>query len=469
MPTPDVQETIAALATPPGEGGIAVIRISGPDALRLTDRGFRGKTSLASSKSHRAHVGDFFGPGGEPLDQVVATVFRGPTSYTGEDVVEISCHGGVLVSWRILSALISYGCRPAAPGEFTKRAFINGRMDLSQAEAVADLIHARSERSQKSSLQHLRGELATKINQFRAELIQTAGLIELELDFAEEGLELTEQQKVMNQLESTIETVSGLLSTYHTGRMVRDGVKVVLAGMPNVGKSSILNALLRQDRAIVTEVPGTTRDTIEESLFIHGLQFRIVDTAGLREAVDRVEQEGIRRSEDEIRTSDLLLVVLDSSRPPGMEEMELAGRLVGDLRGSVPAIVVLNKIDLAGSANKEIEHRARILQPQAVVQVSALTGVGMDDLRESLFEASLSGGGGYGETGLTVTNSRHYYALEKARKSLQLARESLKSGASGEFISVDLRAALDALGEITGAVTTDNILNEIFANFCIGK
>lgn len=469
MPIAETQETITALATPPGEGGIAVVRVSGPDALGFVDKGFRGKVPLASSPSHRVHVGDFYGPGDELLDQVVATVFREPTSYTGENVVEISCHGGALVSRRILSALISYGCRPAAPGEFTKRAFLNGRMDLSQAEAVADLIHARSDRSRRSSLQHLRGELGARINQVRAELIRTAGLLELELDFAEEGLELTEKQKVIAQLEQTMGTVSDLLGTYHAGRLIRDGVKVVLAGMPNVGKSSILNALLRQDRAIVTEVPGTTRDTIEESLYIHGLQFRIVDTAGLREAVDRVEREGIRRSEDEIRTSDLVLIVLDTSRPVGKEERELAGRLVRELRGNVPAIVVLNKTDLAGPGNGKPDQSGGIPNPRAMVRISALTGAGLDDLKETLFQVALSEGAGHAESGLTVTSARHYDALKRARQSLELALGSLKAGAGGEFVSVDLRAALDALGEITGAVTTDDILNEIFTHFCIGK
>lgn len=469
MSTQGITDTIAALATPPGEGGIAVIRVSGPEAVGLADRGFRGKVTLQQARSHTAHVGLFVGPGGEEMDQIVATVFLKPTSYTGEDVVEISCHGGMLVTRRILESLYAYGCRPAGPGEFTKRAFLNGRIDLSQAEAVADLIHARSERSRRSSFQHLQGELAKKINALRENLVKTTGLLELELDFAEEGLEFAGKENVKDHILKGIELVSQLLETYHTGRMLRDGVKVVLAGMPNVGKSSILNALLKEDRAIVTDIPGTTRDTIEESLNIRGVQFRIVDTAGLREAVDRVEQEGIRRSQDAIRTSDLLLLVLDSSRSLDAEEIHLAGRLVEDLRGQVQSIVVLNKIDLGVGMNGHLAEKAKVLNPRAVVRISALTGEGIDDLRETLFREAILESGGHGESGITITNARHFHALARAKESLNLALKSLTDGVSGEFIAIDLRAALDALGEITGAVTTDDILNDIFSKFCIGK
>lgn len=469
MSTQRITDTIAALATPPGEGGIAVIRVSGPGAVELADKGFRGKITLQQAKSHTAHFGLFVGAGGEEIDQVVATVFLKPTSYTGEDVVEISCHGGMLVTRQVLESLYASGCRPAEPGEFTKRAFLNGRIDLSQAEAVADLIHARSERSRRSSFQHLQGEFAKRINDLRESLINTAGLLELELDFAEEGLEFAETGKVKAHISEGLDLVSGLLETYHTGRMLRDGVKVVLAGMPNVGKSSILNALLKEDRAIVTDIPGTTRDTIEENLTIQGVQFRIVDTAGLREAVDRVEQEGIRRSQGAIKTSDLLLLVLDSSRSPDTEELRLASRLVEELRGQVQSIVVLNKIDLGTGMNGSLKEKAKVLNPRAVVRISALTGEGIDELRQTLFREAMSESRGYGDSGITVTNARHFHALVRAKESLNLALKSLTAGASGEFVAVDLRAALDALGEITGAVTTDDILNDIFSKFCIGK
>ncbi|MBI4418853.1 MAG: tRNA uridine-5-carboxymethylaminomethyl(34) synthesis GTPase MnmE [Ignavibacteriales bacterium] len=465
----DIVDTIAALATAPGEAGIAVIRVSGSRALELVDKGFRGKVRLCDSKTHHLHFGSFVSPDEEYLDQVVASVYREPTSYTGEDVVEISCHGGVLVTRKVLESLFEYGCRPAAPGEFTKRAFLNGRMDLSQAEAVADLIHARSDRARRSSLQQLQGQLAGRISALREGLIRAAGLLELELDFAEEGLEFLEKDKVSRQIAEALEMVSRLIETYQAGRLYRDGVKVVLAGMPNVGKSSILNALLKQDRAIVTEVPGTTRDTIEESLSIHGLQFRIVDTAGLHEAVDRVEKEGIRRSEDQIRTSDLLLVIMDTSRVPGQEELELAARLIRDLRGQARTIVVLNKIDLTPAVNGSIEQKVAVLEPASIVRISTLTGAGMEDLQEALFQEALAESPSYGDSGITVTNARHYHALLSAKERLNLSLQSLEKGASGEFVSVDLRTALDALGEITGIVTTDDILKDIFSKFCIGK
>ncbi|MEX2115329.1 MAG: tRNA uridine-5-carboxymethylaminomethyl(34) synthesis GTPase MnmE [Bacteroidota bacterium] len=462
-------DTITAIATPVGEGGIAVLRISGPDAIPLAAKGFKGRVDLATAATHTAHVGKFYNPNGEILDEVVAVVFREPTSYTGENVVEISCHGGILVPRTILHALLEYGARLAEPGEFTKRAFLNSRIDLSQAEAVADLIHAGSERSQRSSLRQLQGELGQRIGNLREGLIRAVGLLELELDFAEEGLEFADKSKVADQIRDAVGSIQGLLQSYHTGRLYRDGVKVVLAGMPNVGKSSLLNALLKEQRAIVTDVPGTTRDTIEESLSINGLAFRIVDTAGLRDAVDRAEQEGVKRSEDQINSSDLLVLVIDGSKPLGAEELKLAERLAKDLRGRASTIVAFNKIDLAPGTNGALEQRVSTIQPKAVVKVSALTGEGLEGLREALVQSALAGQHATSENSVTVTNARHYQVLAQSAKSLDLALKSLETGAGGEFVTPDIRAALDSLGEITGAVTTDDILDEIFSKFCIGK
>lgn len=466
---PGSLDTIAAIATPLGEGGIAVIRISGPDAISLAARGFRGNVDLAGAKSHTAHVGKFHSQDGTVLDEVVATVFRGPTSYTGEDVVEISCHGGITVPRVVLQSILDLGARLAEPGEFTKRAFLNGRIDLSQAEAVADLIHAVSERSRRSSLSQLQGLLGHQINALREGLIRATGLLELELDFAEEGLELADKSKVMGQIQEALASIQGLLDSYHTGRLYRDGVKVVLAGMPNVGKSSLLNALLKEERAIVTDMPGTTRDTIEEGLSIGGLAFRIVDTAGLREAVDRAEQEGVRRSEDQINSSDLLLLVFDGSKPIGTEERKLAERLVQDLKENTSTIIVVNKVDLTSGSNGRLSQNISGIEAKAVVKVSALTGEGLDELREALVQSAMTGRHTIPENTVTVTNARHYQILAKSAQSLNLALESLQAGVSGEFVTPDIRAALDTLGEITGAVTTDEILNEIFAKFCIGK
>jgi len=462
-------DTITAIATAVGEAGIAVLRISGPEAISLAAKGFKGKIGLATAATQTAHFGKFHDAVGNVLDEVVMVIFREPTSYTGENVVEISCHGGTQVPGTILHTLLEYGARLAEPGEFTKRAFLNGRIDLSQAEAVADLIHAGSERSHQSSLKQLQGELGRQVKNLREELIRAVGLLELELDFTEEGFELTDKSKVAGQIREAIGSIRGLLETYHTGRIYRDGVKVVLAGMPNVGKSSLLNALLKEERAIVTDLPGTTRDTIEESLLINGLRFRIVDTAGLREAVDRAEQEGVKRSEDQINSSDLLVMVMDSSKPLGDEELNLARRLAEDLRDRATAIIAFNKMDLVPETNGALEQKVYEIQPAAVVKVSALTGKGLERLREALVRSALAGQHTITEASVTVTSARHYGILLESEKSLALALNSLEAGASGEFVTPDIRAALDKLGEITGAVTTDEILNEIFSKFCIGK
>lgn len=463
-------DTIAAIATPVGEGGISVIRISGPSAILLAARGFRGKTNLTAADSHTIHVGEFLDAAGDPIDQVVAGVFREPSSYTGEHVVELSCHGGVFVTRRILETLIGFGARLAQPGEFTKRAFLNGKIDLSQAEAVADLIRAKSERSHTASLRQLKGELSKRITAIRDALVEITGLLELELDFVEENLEFADKNKLMAQVDSALSQIASLVGTYHSGRLYRDGVRVVLAGMPNVGKSSLLNALLRENRAIVTDIPGTTRDTIEESVVIQGVPFTIVDTAGLRETVDRVEQEGVRRSHDQVRSSDVLLLILDLSRSLEHEESALAERLVNDMRKeSTPVILVLNKKDLGTGLNGELAQVAERLRPGGVVRISALTGDGLEELEETLVRTALGAGLHREDASITVTNARHYDALVRAETSLNMARESLLKNESNELVAVDLRAALDCLGEITGVVTTDDILNDIFSKFCIGK
>jgi tRNA modification GTPase len=461
-------DTIAAIATPLGEGGISVIRVSGQDALAVADRGFRSSKRLSSVQSHTAHFGRFVSPSGDVLDEVVALVFRQPNSYTGENVVEISCHGGVFVTRRILEALVDYGARLAEPGEFTKRAFLNGKIDLSQAEAVADLIHAGSELALRSSLEQLQGRLSEQVNKLRNQIIDVAGLLELELDFAEENLEFVDKKKLAQQLDSIINDLRQLADSFESGRVYREGVKVVLIGSPNVGKSSILNSLLNSNRAIVTEIPGTTRDTIEESLSIDGLLFRIVDTAGIRETSDPIEQEGVRRTESQIENSDLLLFVFDSSRQALKEEIDKFKGLCGK-RGSSRGLIVINKIDLPERLNIEALEEIRFHKSMPVVRVSARTGEGMEELKKKMVGTVLSKKSLELGKSVTVTNIRHHKALTQAASSLELSLQSLNNGMSGELVAVDMRAALDRLGEITGAVTTDDILNSIFSKFCIGK
>jgi tRNA modification GTPase len=463
-------DTIAAIATPEGEGGISVIRISGDDATSIAAHGFRSTTTIDKMSSHTAHYGRFVDEHGKTIDNVVVLVFRRPNSYTGEDTVEISCHGGRYLSKRILEAVIRLGARTAHAGEFTKRAFLNGRMDLAQAEAVADLIHARSERAHQSSLAQLNGVLSDRIVRVQTQLIESISLLELELDFAEEGYEFTEKANVAERLRASISEIGKLLLTYSVGRIYRDGVKVALAGAPNVGKSSLLNALLQEDRAIVTEVPGTTRDIIEESISLGGLLFDLIDTAGIRTTEDLVEQEGVRRAEVRLSNCDILVLMLDGTRSVGVDEVAAINRLANavEQRGA-SCIFAINKIDTMNPQMNPILDVEEIAKKHDVVEISAKTHQGLESLKDLLVRKALRDLPVMSEGGVTITNARHYSALERTAGSLRLALQTIESGGSGEFVAVDLRAALGALGEIVGATSTEDILNSIFSRFCIGK
>lgn len=463
-------DTIAAIATPIGEGGISVIRLSGPEAIPLAAKGFRGKAALGDAASHTAHYGNFVDESGEVIDDVVALVFRAPHSYTGEDVVELSCHGGMFISRNLLDAAIRYGARAAQPGEFTKRAFLNGRIDLAQAEAVADLIHTRSQAGHRSSVRQLKGILSDRINSIRDQLVRVIGSLELELDFVEEGYEFAEKSAVALQIRGIISQLEELLASYERGKIYREGVRIVLAGAPNVGKSSLLNALLMQNRAIVTDVPGTTRDTIEESVLLQGVLFSIIDTAGLRETTDPVEIEGVRRSEEQLLNCDLLLLMFDCSRDLSADEETYVKGLVSGIGGTgASCLRVFNKLDLGELDDGLVSKTMNLFPGTSAVAISAKTRVGLDELRSLLVRTVLSGKDGYQEGGVTITNARHQAALLKADEALKLAVDSVEQHQSGEFIVLDLRRALDQLGLITGAVTTDDILNDIFSKFCIGK
>ena len=456
---------IAAIATPPGEGAIAVVRVSGDGALTVADRVFRGAGRLADTAGYCALHGHVVMPSGKMIDETVALVFRAPRSYTGEDAVEFHCHGGMLVTQEVLRALLAAGARQAGPGEFTRRAFLNGKMDLSQAEAVADLIAARSERARVHSLEQLEGKLGRRVGELRTALVDLCALLELELDFSEEGIEIVGRDEINKRIDGVTGSLETMIATYESGRIAREGVLVVLAGRPNAGKSSLFNALLGESRAIVTAVPGTTRDTIEESLNVGGTLFRLVDTAGLRRTVDPVEVEGVDRTRHQVRYADVVLLVEDASGK--IEEDEIESALHGLLTDQ-HLVVVFNKIDLvpleriAGRWEKLIDKGA------AVIGTSATTNKGISELKECLIRLVAEKGMDSSEP-IVLTNERHVNSMIQARESLQLASEGVASGRTNEFVALDIRKAISELGEITGDVTTEEILESIFSRFCIGK
>lgn len=455
------EDTIGAIATPIGEGAIAVIRVSGPDTLGISDIVFRGHIKLAEAKGYTAHYGRIVDKHGDPVDEVVVTVFKRPHSYTGEDSVEISCHGGVHVANEILETILAAGVRLADPGEFTKRAFLNGRIDLSQAEAIADLIAAKSERARRASINQLDGHLKQVLGESKSGLLNICSLLELELDFLEDGIPLVSAEVINDKIMHVLRLIENLVGSYEVGKLYREGISVVLVGKPNVGKSSIFNALLRSNRAIVSSTPGTTRDYLEESITFRGLQFRLVDTAGLRTSIDAVELEGVRRTQSAMDTSDVVLLIDDVSNPI-IDAKEVLGPDTEWLNGR-KVLRVRNKIDLLEDSSGTAELLQHHIHP-----VSAKTGDGIDTLTIAMFEICMSGERDEGSS-VCITNRRHREALIRARESLRRARGLLAGTTPNEILAIDVREAIDAIGEITGEVTTDEILDEIFSRFCIGK
>ncbi len=448
-----IEDTIIALATPAGTGAISIVRVSGPEAIELIDRVFTGKKKLTEVDSHTIHYGKIRSRDGELIDDVLVSVFKKPNSYTGENAVEISTHGNPLIAQIIIKLLISEGVRLAESGEFTKRAFLNDRLDLLQAEAVADVINSRTEASLRGSRNQLDGLLSKKVNELREMLINASSFVELELDFAEEDLEFINKDELIKRIHNVISEIDKLLSTYSFGRVIRDGVNVAIVGQPNVGKSSLMNYILKESRAIVSRIPGTTRDVIREEVSIDGVLFRMFDTAGIRKSKDEIEKEGVTRSRDAVKNSDLILFLGDVEQ---LFSEELYSELQG-LNKQENIIKVLNKIDLKETNNVKAD-----------VKLSAKTGEGVSNLLNLLKEKSL-GNSSYSEKTAIVSNMRHYECLKRAEENLHKAMESAKNRMSGEFISVDLRNAENDLAEIIGEVTNDDILNNIFRKFCIGK
>jgi tRNA modification GTPase len=457
-------DTIAAIATPIGEGGLGVIRVSGAQALAIAQEVFRDRHGRAVGRwtSHRVRFGHLIDPrSGAKLDEVLITYMRAPHSYTCEEVVEISGHGGSGVLARILEVLVRGGARLAEPGEFTKRAFLNGRLDLSQAEAVIDLIHAHTEESHRQAVVQLEGGLSEVIHAMREELLEVLAYIEGSMEFPEEDLDLLPWDTLLARADAVEAQLAALLETFQTGRVLRDGIQVVIVGRPNVGKSSLFNALLATNRAIVTAIPGTTRDVLEEMVNLRGYPFRLLDTAGIRSSADIVEQEGIERARTSLENADLVLLVLDQSESLSAEDEQVIAAVQGKR-----VQVVLNKADLPTRLSSEQLRRCMPAWP--TLPVSCKEHRGLVRLTEALVETVLNGLP-RPQQGPMVTKLRHWEALQQARQSLQQALHGMVQRQSGEFIAIDLREALEGLGEIIGLNYTEDLLEKIFSEFCIGK
>ncbi|MFH5885273.1 tRNA uridine-5-carboxymethylaminomethyl(34) synthesis GTPase MnmE [Halalkalibaculum sp. DA3122] len=452
------KEPIAAIATPIGEGGIAVIRVSGKNTIERVNRAFTG-TDLNQEKSHTVHFGKIVNKKGEVVDEVLATLFHSPRSYTGEETVEISCHGGVLVTQAVLEAVLALGIRSAEPGEFTQRAFLNGKMELSQAEAVADLIHAKSQKAMDAAHQQLEGRLGEHIKKFRQQIIDATAMVELELDFIEEDVEFANKEQLKELLLALDAEIDRLLDTYETGRLVKHGVRTVFIGQPNVGKSTLLNTLVGKDRAIVTDIAGTTRDTIDVDWSYDGLLFKLTDTAGLRETEDLVEAEGVKRSQKAFEDADLVVYLKDLSRKGTPEERKEIGTFQKKA-GDTPFLLIGTKNDIA----LEVEDERMAYD----LKISALEGEKIEELKKLMKQRALENKD-YDTSSLLVTSSRHREALLNAQEDVQSAIQALEQGMTGDFLSIDLRAALKELGTITGEITNEDVLDSIFSRFCIGK
>ena len=469
---------VAAIATPVGEGGIAVIRVSGREAIEKVQGCFKEK-DLTRADSHTVHFGKIVKKDGRVVDEVLATVFRSPKSYTGEDTVEISCHGGVLVTQAVLESVLEQGIRSAEPGEFTQRAFLNGKLDLDQAEAVADLIHAKSIKAVDAAHQQLEGRLGKHIKTFRQQIIDATAMVELELDFIEEDVEFANKEQLRKLLSELTDEIGRLLDTYETGRLVKDGVKTVFIGRPNAGKSTLLNTLVGTERAIVTNIAGTTRDTIDADWSYDGLLFKLIDTAGLRETEDVIEAEGVKRSQKAFEQADLVVYLKDLSLPLHSDERnEIAG--FQKRAAETPFLLVGTKLDLQstpGSGEEAPYHRdssgthiSESIDERLCydLKISALEEQNIGSLKKLMKQRALENKD-YDASSLLVTSSRHRDALQKARENIERAIGALDQGMTGDFLSIDLRAGLKELGTITGEITTEDILDSIFSRFCIGK
>ena len=454
------QKTIIALASPNGLGAISVIRISGLNAISITEKLFKpkGNKKLSNQKSHTVHLGHLIKNGYE-LDEVLVSLFKGPHSYTGENTIEISCHGSSYIQQEIIDLFIENGVRVANPGEFTLRAFINGKMDLNQAEAVADLIASENEGSHKLAMEQMKNGFSNDLKKLRSELLHFSSMIELELDFSQEDVEFAERsefKKLTIKIQSELEK---LIDSFKSGNVLKNGISVAIAGKPNAGKSSLLNTLLNEDKAIVSDIPGTTRDSIEDSLVIDGINFRFTDTAGLRETKDVIESKGIEKTKEKINSARILIYLFDSN---DTSFKEINSDLESFKREDLSILLVRNKVDLKNTNQILINE----LEKFEIIEISANNADSVNLLKKRLIN-EINILNPYTDT--VISNSRHYEALMNALKAIEEVNIGLKNDISGDLLSVDIRKSIEHLAEITGEITNDDVLGNIFANFCIGK
>ena len=454
------EDTIVALATPAGSGAIAIIRLSGSDAITMVSKMFDSVSGkiLKQQQTHTVHLGNII-DGKRVIDEVLVTIFKNPNSYTGEDVVEISCHGSAYIQQEIIQLALRKGCRMASPGEFTLQAFLNGKMDLSQAEAVADLIASDSKASHQLAMQQMRGGFSSEIKILREELLNFASLIELELDFAEEDVEFANREDFQKLISKITQILKRLIDSFATGNVLKNGIPVVIVGRTNSGKSTLLNALLNEERAIVSEIPGTTRDIIEDDITIGGLRFRFIDTAGLRETTNEIEKIGVKRALEKLEQSSIYIYLFDINEMSAKEVKEDLQKLSTTSK----QIIVANKTDLVSDETVVKFNKSDI----ELLYISAKKQENLELLTDTLLEKA--GIDSLDSNQLIVTNSRHYDALLKALDEIYNVQKGIDNNLSGDLLAIDLRQALYHLGEITGQVSNDELLGNIFANFCIGK
>ena len=458
-------DTIIALATPSGAGAIAIIRLSGPEAITKVDAFFKSihAKKLTTQKTHTIHLGHIV-EDSRILDEVLVSVFKNPKSYTGEDVVEVSCHGSSYIQQEIIQLFVRNGARIANPGEFTLRAFLNAKLDLSQAEAVADLIASDNKASHQIAMQQMRGGFSNEIKVLRDELLNFASLIELELDFSEEDVEFADRKQFEDLLERIIKVLKHLIDSFSTGNVIKNGIPISIIGAPNVGKSTLLNALLNEDKAIVSDIAGTTRDAIEDEITIEGIKFRFIDTAGIRSTDDTIESIGIKKTFEKITQSQVVLYLLDASKVT-TDTIQIFNTDIRKIQEQYPdkqLIVVANKMD---EADQELIETS-FVYPHTLY-TSAKSGLGIDSLKSKLLEFVNTGALRNNDT--IITNSRHYDSLLKASADVQKVQQGMDANLSGDLLAIDIRQALYHFGEITGEITSDDLLGNIFANFCIGK